>query len=116
MHRPAVRERLAAPLDDVLVAKARAAEIDAARVDSQPVVELRRLQVADMGLDRQRLDALLPQRRVPAAEAREVVDAGDLEPDEVLGVVGDALRVRLGEADPEVGMEVEAVDGGRLYG
>ena len=52
-----------------------------------------------MGLDRQRLDAELADTVVPAREARQVVDARHLVPDEVGGVVRDALRVRLGEAD-----------------
>ena len=47
------------------------------------------------------------QARVAAAEAREVVDARDLEPDEVDGVVRDALRVGLGEAHAHLGREVE---------
>ena len=40
---------------------------------------------------------------------REVRDARDLEPDEERGVVRDALRVGLGEADEDLGREVEAV-------
>ena len=67
-----------------------------------------------MSFDRHRLDAFLPQRGVAAAESREVVDPGDLEPDEVLGVVRDSLGVRLGETDSDLGMEVEAVDGETL--
>ena len=116
MRRPAVGDGVAVALDDVLVAKAGAANVDAACMDPQPVVELRRLAMTDVGLDRERLDALLAQRGVAPAEAGEVVDARDLEPDEVLGVVGDALRIRLGEADSDLGVEAEAVDGGRLYG
>jgi hypothetical protein len=65
-------------------------------------------------LDRHCLDAVLAERRVAAAEARQVVDARDLEPDEILGVVRDSLGVGLGEPDPELGVEVEAVDGGTL--
>ena len=61
----------------------------AARVDLEPVVEARRREVAHVRLDRQRLDALLAQARVAAREAVEVVDAGDLEPDEVARVVRD---------------------------
>jgi hypothetical protein len=63
-----------------------------------------------VGLDRHRLDAVLSERRVAASEAIEVVDSRDLEPDEIFGVVRDALCVGLGEADPDLGLEVEAVD------
>jgi hypothetical protein len=67
-----------------------------------------------MRLDRHRLDALLAQRRIAAAEPRQVVDPRDLEPDQVLRVVRDALRIGLGETDADVGVEVEAVDGETL--
>jgi hypothetical protein len=67
-----------------------------------------------VGLDRHGLDAVVPERRIAASEAIEVVDARDLEPDEIFGVVRDALRVGLGEADPDLGLEVEAVDAGTL--
>jgi hypothetical protein len=66
--------------------------------------------MANVRLDRHRLDAVLPKRRVAALKAIEIVDACDLEPDEVFRVVGDALRVRLGEADLDLGVEAEAVD------
>jgi hypothetical protein len=66
--------------------------------------------MANVRLDRHRLDAVLPKRRVAASKAIEVVDARDLEPDEVFRVVGDVLRVRLGEADLDLGVEAEAVD------
>jgi hypothetical protein len=66
--------------------------------------------MANVRLDRHRLDAVLPKRRVAASKAIEIVDARDLEPDEVFRVVGDALRVRLGEADLDLGVEAEAVD------
>jgi NAD-dependent protein deacetylase/lipoamidase len=65
-------------------------------------------------LDRHRLDAVLAQRVVAAAEPIEVADARDLEPNEVLGVVRDPLRVGLGEANADLGVEVEAVDGETL--
>ena len=51
-----------------------------------------------MGLEDERLDALVAHRLVAAGEACEVLDAGELEPDEVDRVVDDPLRVRLGEA------------------
>lgn len=67
-----------------------------------------------MRLERKGLDAFCPQRRVAAPEPREVIDARNLEPDEELGVVRDALRVGLGEANLDLGLEAEAVDAGRL--
>jgi NAD-dependent deacetylase len=67
-----------------------------------------------VSLDRHRLDPLFSKGRVSAPETGEVVDARNLEPDEVLGVVRDPLRVGLGEADPDLGVEVEAVDGETL--
>src|SRR5215204_3436003 len=115
MARPAIGDRLAVALDDVFVAKTRPADVDAARVNREAVVEIGRPQVARVGLDRHRLDAFLAQRRVAAAKPGEVVDAGNLEPHEVLGVVRDPLSVRLGETDADLGLEVEAVDSGRLY-
>jgi NAD-dependent deacetylase len=83
-------------------------------VHVEPVVEVRRLEIADVRLDRHRLDPVLAQRVVATAEPVEVANARDLEPDEVLGVVGDSLRVRFGEADTDLGVEVEAVDGETL--
>jgi hypothetical protein len=67
-----------------------------------------------VGLDGHRFDAVLPERGVAASKAVEVVNARDLEPNEVFRVVRDALRVRLGEADSDLGVEVEAVDGEML--
>jgi len=114
MSRPAVRDRLTSALDHVLIPKASSANVDAPGVDPQAIVESCRLQVTNMRLDRHRLHPLFPKRGVAAAEPRQVVDAGDFEPHEILGVVRDALRVGLGEADPDVRMEVEAVDEERL--
>ena len=112
MTRPAVGEDLFAALDDVLEAEAGAADPGAAGVDCEPVVEPRRPEIPDVHLRRRRLHALLAQPRVPAVEAREVLDPRDLEPDEVRRVVGDSLRVRLREADRDLSLEAEAVDGG----
>jgi hypothetical protein len=114
VRRRAVRDPLAGPLDDILEAEAGAAQVDAPRVDRQPVVEVRRAQVAGVRLERERLDTFRAERRVPAPEASEVVDAGNFEPDQELGVVRDALRVRLGEPNPDLGLEAEAVDAGTL--
>jgi hypothetical protein len=58
-------------------------------------------------LRHERLDAARPECGVPARVRGQVVDARDLEPDEVGGVVGDALRVCLREADAYVGREAE---------
>jgi len=113
---PAVGDLLGVPLDDVLVAKARASDVDAAGVDREAIVEVGGTCVPGVGLDRHRLDPVVAQRRVAAPKPREVVDARYLEPDEVLGVVCDPLRVGLGEADADLRLEVEAFDSGRLYG
>jgi hypothetical protein len=78
-------------------------------VDLDAVVEEDRLQVANVRLGRQRLVAVCLQPLVAPAEAGEVLDPGDLEPDEVGGVVGDALRVGLGEPDRNLRRETEAV-------
>ena len=67
-----------------------------------------------MRLDRQRLDPLGAQPGVAAAEAGEVVDPRDLEPDEVDGVVRDPLRVGLGEAHAHLGLEVKSTAGQSL--
>jgi hypothetical protein len=114
VRRRALRDPLAGPLDDVLEAEARAAQVDASRVDRQPLIEVRGKQVAGVRLERERLDAFLPEGGVPAPEPGEVVDAGNLEPNQELGVVRDALRVRLGEANADLGLEAEPVDAERL--
>jgi NAD-dependent deacetylase len=106
---PALRDHLAVALDRVLVAEPRALQVDAARVHDEPVVEHGRLQVADVALEHERLDPLLAQPRVAARDLLEVVDARHLEPDEVRGVVGDPLRVRLGEADANRRCDDESV-------
>jgi hypothetical protein len=113
---PAVRDFLAVALDYVLVPKASSANVYAPGVDLQAIVESCRLQMTNVGLDRHRFDPVLPERGVATAKPCQVVDAGDLEPHEVLGVVRDALSVGLGEADPDLRLELEAVDEGRLYG
>ena len=58
----------------------------------------RRREEARVRLEHERLDPLVAQPLVAARVPLEVVDAGDLEPDEVVRVVRDALRVGLGEA------------------
>ena len=64
----------------------------------------------DVHLGRERLDPSRLDRQVAAGVLRQVRDAGDLEPDDERRVVGDRLRVRLGEADRDLGREVEAFD------
>ena len=58
-----------------------------------------------MGLQDECLEALVAQRLVAAGKTGEVLDAGELEPDEVDRVVRDPLRVRLCEADVDLGGE-----------
>ena len=113
--RPAVGDDLAVALEHVLEAEPRAADVDAAGVDPDPVVEEHRLQVADVRLGRQRLVPVGLDAPVAAAEPGEVVDARDLVPDEVGGVVGDALRVGLREADGDLGREAEALHAASYY-
>ena len=64
-----------------------------------------------MRLEHERLDALLAQPLVAARVPLEVLDARDLEPDEVLRVVDDPLRVGLGEADADRRREGERTSG-----
>ena len=109
MRRPAVRDRLTVARDRIVEAEPRAAELADPRVDPELVVEVRRLAVADVRLQHERLDPLRAQGAVPAGELREVRDARDLEPDEVRGVVRDALRVGFGEAHADVGVEAKRV-------
>src|SRR2546430_8920076 len=105
--RPSLCDQLAVPLDAIVEAEARPANVAAARGDHQPVVEAGRRSKADVCVERQRFDALGLQRRVAAAKAGEVLDPRDLEPDEVDGVMRDALRVRLGKANLYLGREAE---------
>ena len=54
-----------------------------------------------MRLEHDRLDSELAQPLIAAGVALEVLDAGDLEPHEIVRVVGDPLCVRFGEADAD---------------
>ena len=114
MAAPALGDRLTVALDDVLVLEPGPAQLGAARVDDEPVVEGHRADVPDVDLGGRRLDALLAQSPVAAVEPAQVLDASGLEPDQVGGVVGDALCVGLGEADGDVQVEVVALDGETL--
>jgi NAD-dependent deacetylase len=109
--RPAVGDDLAAALEHVLVAEPRAADVDAACVDPDAIVEVKRPQVPDVRLGRQRLVAVRLKLLVAVTKPSEVGDAGDLEPDEVRSVVRDALGIRLREADGDLCREVEAARG-----
>src|SRR5258708_37872750 len=67
------------------------------RVDLQLVVEERGLAEGRMRLEHERLDALVAELLIPARVLLEKRDARNLEPDEVVRVVCDTLRVGLGE-------------------
>ena len=110
VRRRSFRHELVAPLDRVLVAEARAADVDTACPDPEAVVEVGGAVVADIDGGRQRLDPLRLDRQVAAGVLGEVRDARDLEPDDERGVVRDPLRIRLGEADEDVGREVVTLD------
>ena len=77
------RDELAVPLDPVLVAEARAANVDAAQVDREDVVEHGGGAVVDADAGRQRLDPLRLDRPVAAGVIGQVRDARHLEPDDV---------------------------------
>src|SRR5690349_16536060 len=97
----AVGEQLLPPDDRVLVAEAGAAEPDAAGVDDQLVVEPGRDPIAAERLEDERFDALVAESLVAAGELAQVLHAGDLEPDDVRGVVRDTLGVGVRKAHPE---------------
>ena len=80
----------------------------------EAVVELRRHEIANVRLEHDCLDAGVAQTLVAARVPLEVVDARDLEPHEVVRVVGDPLRVRLREADAHLRCETEAVHEGAM--
>jgi len=100
---PAVGDQRPVTLDRILVAEARTLYVETARVHDEAIVEPRRLEVADVRLEHDRLHAEVAEPLVPAGVSREVLDTRDLEPDEVVRVVHDPLRIRLGEADTDVG-------------
>src|SRR6266566_1082152 len=100
-------DQLAVALDPIVEPEARPANVAAAREDHEPVVEAGWGSEADVCAERQSLDPLGLQLRVAAAKAREVLDPRYLEPDEIDGVMRDALRVRLGEANLHLGREAE---------
>ena len=105
----AVGDRFAGPLDRVVEAEGAPRLTRHSACGSQHVVEAGWSAVPDMRLQRRGLDPLVAGL-VAAREAREVLDARDLEPVEVGGVVGDALRIGL-EADLQLGGETELTTG-----
>ena len=104
-----VRHELVSPHDRVLVPEAGSAGRDTASVEDELVVEPHRQPVTAERLERQRLDAAVAKRLVAAGEGAQVLDARDLEPDEVGRVVRDPLRVGVGEADAHRHREGEAL-------
>jgi hypothetical protein len=114
VRRVAVRDELGAvgteTLNGVLVSEAGAAQVDAPRPDAEPVIEARGQVVVDVHLDGERLDSLRLDGEIAAGVLRQVRDTRDLEPDDERRVVRDRLRVRFGEADRDLGREVEAFD------
>jgi hypothetical protein len=103
MGGPAVRDHDALTLHRVLVAKPRSPDIEAAGMDEQAFVEAGGLQVADVGLEHDRLEPEVAQALVAARIEVQVIDPGHLEPDEVARVVRDPLRVGLGEPHLHLG-------------
>jgi hypothetical protein len=108
---PALRDDAPGALvhDAVLEAKARAADVDAARPDAEPLVERHPFAVAHVKLDRGDVDAGLDQTGIAAGDPLEIGDPGYLEPDHVDGVVDNPLRVGLVEPGRDLGREAEAL-------
>ena len=107
MHRPALGDPLTRSVDGILEAEPGAAQVAAAGANRQSIVETSRLEIACVGLERQRVDSLLAQTEVAAAEAPQVLDPRRLEPDEISRVMRDSLGVGLREANGDLGREVE---------
>src|SRR5262249_45477497 len=105
--REALGEQGPVALDGVLELEACAAHVEAAGMHDEPIVEPRRADEAHVRLDEQRLDSLVAEPLVTAREPLEKLDPGELEPDQVVRVVDDALGVRLREADADVGSVLE---------
>ena len=94
---------------EVVVAEARTANIDTARPDPDDVVEHGRREVANVRLDDRRLVARVLKGAIAGRVLVEIGDARHFEPDEVRGVVGDPLRIRLREPNANLGREAEAL-------
>ena len=105
-----VRDELVSARDRVLVAEAGAAQRRrSAQWTTSSSSKRAGTPVAAERLEDERLDPVVAQRLVAAGERAQVLDARDLEPDEVGGVVRDALRVRVREAHAHRRREGEAV-------
>ena len=104
-----VCDELAVTLDAVLVLESGAANVRAARPHSERFVEVRSAVVVDADLGRERLESTIAQGLVATRVCGQIRDARDLEPDDERGVVGNALRVGLGEPNAHVGGERKAV-------
>ena len=118
MRRPAVGDgagRLARPLDDVVEAEAGATDVGRTHVNRERVVEAGHVAEADARFHCGCVHAGLEETLVAASELLQVRDPCDLEPDQIHGVVDDALCVRLVEADLQVGCEPISVHGGGTY-
>jgi hypothetical protein len=105
VRRPAVCKQLAAARDVVGEAETRALQFRHAGVDLEHVVEARRTEVADARLQDERLEALVADRLIAAGELRQVCDPRRFEPDEVVRVVRDPLRVGFGKPHAHVDRE-----------
>ena len=81
--------------------------------DDEPFVEVGRAVVAEEDLGRERLDPTIPDRLIAPGERLQVGDARHLEPYDERGVMRDPLGVRLGEPDPDLRREREAVHEGK---
>src|SRR3954447_22509229 len=112
MQRPPVGDDLPVARHFVVEPEARAAQLADARTDLEAVVEMRGQPVTHVRFEHERLEAPVPERGGAAGELLEVGDARDLEPDQVVRVVRDALGVRLGESDANVRAEAEAAHQG----
>ena len=108
---PALGDSLTRSLNGILEAEAGTAQVAAAGEDRQPIVETSGLDVAGVGLERQRVDAFLAQTEVAAGEAAQVLDSRHFEPDEISRVMRDPLGVGLREANGDLGREVEVAHG-----
>jgi NAD-dependent deacetylase len=109
---PALRKQLAVARDRVDEAEAGSPQLADTRVDLEHVVEPGRHAVTHLRLEDERFEPLVANRLVPAGELGKVRDARSLEPDEVVRVVRDSLRVRFGEAYAHVDREAETTHGG----
>jgi hypothetical protein len=83
-------------------------------VDLEAIVEACRLSIPDLSLEHERLESAVANRLIAAGELGEVADTRGLEPDEIVGVMRNRLRVGLGEADADLDREPKALHAGTL--